>query len=81
MARIQDRNDRHFIDENGQMFWINGPDNCCYLSEQRQWRSGLSFLEVLNAFVYFFFGIYNKHVDSRYGNGPTLVHSLKIQNF
>ncbi len=47
MARIREQKDRHFIDECGQMFWINGPENSCYLSEQRQWRSGLSFLEVL----------------------------------
>ena len=47
MARIRERQDRHFIDECGQMFWINGPENSCYLSEQRQWRSGLSFLEVI----------------------------------
>ena len=35
------------MDERGQLFWINGPDHHCYLSEQRQWRSGLSFDEVL----------------------------------
>ena len=47
MACIRDRKDRQFMDECGQMFWINGPENYCYLSEQRQWRSGLSFLEVI----------------------------------
>jgi hypothetical protein len=29
------------------MFWINGPEHDCYLSEQLQWRPGLSFEEVL----------------------------------
>lgn len=47
MARIRQRRDRHFIDDHGQLFWINGPDHHCYLSEQRQWRQGLSFEEVL----------------------------------
>jgi hypothetical protein len=47
MTRIRQRRDRHFMDERGQLFWINGPDHHCYLSEQRQWRSGLSFDEVL----------------------------------
>jgi hypothetical protein len=47
MARIRQRRDRHFIDDHGQLFWINGPDHHCYLSEQRQWREGLSFEEVL----------------------------------
>ena len=47
MARIRQRRDRHFIDDHGQLFWINGPDHHCYLSEQRQWRQGLSFDEVL----------------------------------
>ena len=47
MTRIRKRRERHFIDEHGRLFWINGPDTHCYLSEQRQWRSGLSFEEVL----------------------------------
>ena len=47
MARIKQRRDRHFIDADGRLYWINGPDQHCYLSEQRQWRSGLSFDEVL----------------------------------
>jgi hypothetical protein len=47
MARIRQRHDRHFIDEDGRLFWINGPEANCYLSEQRQWRRGLSFEEVL----------------------------------
>ena len=47
MTRIRKRRGRHFIDENGRLFWINGPEDHCYLSEQRQWRSGLSFDEVL----------------------------------
>lgn len=47
MARIKQRRDRHFIDDRGRLYWINGPDQHCYLSEQRQWRSGLSFDEVL----------------------------------
>jgi hypothetical protein len=47
MSRIRQRRDRHFIDEEGRLFWINGPDNNCYLSEQRQWRGGLSFDEIL----------------------------------
>ena len=47
MARIRQRRDRHFIDDQGRLFWINGPDHHCYLSEQRQWRQGLSFEEVL----------------------------------
>ena len=47
MALIRERNDRHFIDVFGQMFWINGPEDCCYLSQQRLWRSGLSFIQVL----------------------------------
>lgn len=47
MARIRQRRDRHFIDEEGRLFWINGPDNHCYLSEQRQWRHGLQFDEIL----------------------------------
>ena len=47
MTRIRQRRDRHFIDESGRLFWINGPETHCYLSEQRQWRRGLSFEEVL----------------------------------
>jgi hypothetical protein len=47
MARIKQRRDRHFIDDRGRLYWINGPDQHCYLSEQRQWRVGLSFDEVL----------------------------------
>ncbi|MEB3167493.1 MAG: hypothetical protein VKK97_02045 [Synechococcaceae cyanobacterium] len=47
MARIRLRRERHFIDEQGRLFWINGPDNNCYLSEQRQWRRGLEFDQVL----------------------------------
>lgn len=47
MVRIRQRQGRHFMDEEGRMFWINGPENFCYLSEQRQWRCGLSFQEVL----------------------------------
>lgn len=47
MARIRQRRDRHFIDDQGRLFWINGPDHHCYLSEQRQWRQGLSFDDVL----------------------------------
>jgi hypothetical protein len=47
MTRIRQRRDRHFIDDQGQLFWINGPEHHCYLSEQRQWRSGLSFEETL----------------------------------
>lgn len=47
MVRIRQRQGRHFMDEEGRMFWINGPECFCYLSEQRQWRSGLSFHEIL----------------------------------
>ncbi len=47
MALITERQGRHFIDEIGRIFWINGPENFCYLSEQRQWREGLSLEEVL----------------------------------
>ena len=47
MTRIRQRRDRHFIDDQGQLYWINGPEHHCYLSEQRQWRRGLSFDEVL----------------------------------
>lgn len=35
------------MDENGAMFWINGPENNCYISEQMVWREGLRFAEVL----------------------------------
>ena len=48
MTRIRKRRGRHFIDENGRLFWINGPDDHCYLSEQRQWRRGLDFDQVLD---------------------------------
>lgn len=48
MTRIKQRRGRHFIDENGRLFWINGPEDNCYLSEQRQWRRGLDFDEVLD---------------------------------
>lgn len=48
MARIKQRRGRHFVDENGRLFWINGPEEHCYLSEQRQWRRGLSFDDVLD---------------------------------
>ncbi|CAK6690838.1 hypothetical protein [Synechococcus sp. CBW1107] len=47
MARIRQRLGRHFIDEAGRLFWINGPEHHCYLSEQRQWRRGLIFGEIL----------------------------------
>ena len=47
MVRIRQRQDRHFMDDEGRMFWINGPEEFCYLSEQRQWRAGLSFQQVL----------------------------------
>jgi hypothetical protein len=47
MTRIQHRRGRHFMDEKGRLFWINGPDDHCYLSEQRQWRRGLCFEDVL----------------------------------
>lgn len=48
MARIKQRRDRHLMDENGRLVWINGPEEHCYLSEQRQWRRGLSFDDVLD---------------------------------
>ena len=48
MTRIRQRRDRHFIDDKGRLYWINGPEDHCYLSEQRQWRRGLSFYEVLD---------------------------------
>ena len=47
MPFIRERKGRHFLDESGGMFWINGPDDACYLSEQRQWRKGLTLLEVV----------------------------------
>jgi hypothetical protein len=47
MARIRQRRGRHFIDAGERLFWINGPEHDCYLSEQRQWRRGLSFDQVL----------------------------------
>ena len=47
MTRIRQRRGRHFMDEEGRVFWINGPDDNCYLAEQRQWRRGLTFDEVL----------------------------------
>lgn len=47
MTRIQQRRGRQFIDEEGRLFWINGPDHSCYLSEQRLWRRGLCFEDVL----------------------------------
>lgn len=47
MTRIRQRRDRHFIDERGRLFWINGPEDNCYLSEQRTRRSGLAFDDVL----------------------------------
>jgi hypothetical protein len=47
MTRIQHRRGRHFMDEEGRLFWINGPEDHCYLSEQRQWRRGLCFEDVL----------------------------------
>ncbi|MFN5194682.1 MAG: hypothetical protein ACK5E6_09685 [Cyanobacteriota bacterium] len=47
MVRIVQCRDRHFIDDRGRLFWINGPEEHCYLSEQRQWRRGLSFDQVL----------------------------------
>ena len=47
MAFIRFREDRQFIDNSGRMFWINGPETFCYISEQRQWRTGLTFAEVL----------------------------------
>ena len=47
MVRIRQRQGRHFMDEEGRMFWINGPEEFCYLSEQRQRRPGLTFQQVL----------------------------------
>jgi hypothetical protein len=47
MTRIKQRRGRHFIDEGGRLFWINGPEENCYLSEQRQWRRGLDFDQIL----------------------------------
>lgn len=48
MTRIVQRRDRHFMDQQGRLYWINGPDHHCYLSEQRLWRHGLSFDDVLD---------------------------------
>ncbi|MCP9809735.1 hypothetical protein KBY58_09850 [Cyanobium sp. HWJ4-Hawea] len=48
MVRIKQRRERHLMDENGRLLWINGPEEHCYLSEQRQWRRGLSFDDVLD---------------------------------
>lgn len=48
MPKITQRRGRHFIDDSGRLFWINGPEDHCYLSEQRQWRRGLSFDDVLD---------------------------------
>ncbi len=47
MAHIRERHGRHFVDDWGNMFWINGPEAFCYLSEQRQWRKGLTFLQII----------------------------------
>jgi hypothetical protein len=35
MTRIRQRRDRHFIDDHSRLYWINGPEHHCYLSEQR----------------------------------------------
>jgi len=48
MTRIVQRQDRHFMDQQGRLYWINGPEVHCYLSEQRLWRRGLSFSDVLD---------------------------------
>jgi hypothetical protein len=48
MTRIVQRRGRHFIDQEGRVYWINGPEEHCYLSEQRLWRRGLSFEDVLD---------------------------------
>lgn len=48
MTRIRQCRGRHFMDEKGRLYWINGPDDHCYLSEQRQWRACLTFEEVLD---------------------------------
>lgn len=48
MTRIVQRRGRHFIDQQGRLYWINGPEEHCYLSEQRLWRAGLSFDDVLD---------------------------------
>jgi hypothetical protein len=48
MTRIKHRRGRHVMDESGRLFWINGPEEHCYLSEQRQWRRGLSFDDILD---------------------------------
>ena len=36
------------MDETGNLYWINGPEANCYLSEQRQWRRGLNFDDILD---------------------------------
>jgi hypothetical protein len=48
MTRIVQRQGRHFMDQQGRLYWINGPETNCYLSEQRLWRRGLSFDDVLD---------------------------------
>ena len=47
MVRIRDRHERYFVDDKGRMFWINGPETFCHLSEYRQWRVELSFAGAL----------------------------------
>ena len=47
MTSITEQQDRHFFDDQGRMFWINGPEDFCYISEQRQWRKGLCLKDVL----------------------------------
>ena len=47
MVRIRHSQARHFMDEQGRMFWSNGSECFCDLSEQMQWRHGLSFEDVL----------------------------------
>ena len=47
MARIRHSQARHFMDDKGRMFWINGPEDFWDLSEQRQWRQDISFEDVL----------------------------------
>ena len=47
MVSITQQEDRHFLDDRGRMFWVNGPEDFCYLSEQMLWRDGLSFHQVL----------------------------------
>ena len=36
MVRIRDRQDRHLIDQQERMFWMNGPETFCELSAKRQ---------------------------------------------